>query len=97
MVINIDPSRCHLTVNASKLRYWRGRAYLLGLLHNVLFHPHHPAHAESLQLGEASDLPMLHSTAKEKGGLAKMLMGPEKAVSLDSLERKKLGKGIVKV
>ena len=65
----------------------------MGLLHNVLvFHPHQPAHAESLQLGEASDLPMLHSTGKEKGGLAKMLMGPEKAVSLDSLERKSWGK-----
>ena len=80
------------------MRYWRGRAYLLGLLHNVLLlHPHHPAHAESLQLGEASDLPMLHSAGKEKGGLAEMLMGPEKAVSLNSLsslERKKLGKRI---
>ena len=62
-----------------------------------LLHPHHPAHAESLQLGEASDLPMLHSTGKEKGGLARMLMGPEKAVSLNGLEGKKLGKGVVEV
>ena len=40
---------------------------------------------------------MLHTAGNEKGGLAKMLMGPEKAVSLNSLERKKLGKGVVKV
>ena len=62
-----------------------------------LLHPHHPAHAESSQLGEVSDLPIIHTAGKEKGGLAKMLMGPEKAVSLDSLERKKLGKGAVEV
>ena len=47
-----------------------------------LLHPQHPAHAESLQLGEASDLPMEHSAGREKGGLANTLMGPEKAVSL---------------
>ena len=43
---------------------------------------------------------MLHSAGKEKGGLAEMLMGPEKAVSLDSLKslaRKKLGKGVIEV
>ena len=62
-----------------------------------LLHPHHPAHAESLQLGETSDLPMLHTAGKEEGGLAKMLMGPEKAVSLNSLQWKKLGKGIVAI
>lgn len=47
-----------------------------------LSYPHHPVHAESLQLGEASDLPMVHSAGDENGGLAKMLMGPEKAVTL---------------
>lgn len=32
---------------------------------------------------------MVHSAGKEKGGLAKMLMGPEKAVTL----RRKAGEG----
>ena len=45
-----------------------------------LFRPPHPAHAESLQLGEASDLPMVHSAGNGQGGLAKMLMGPEKVL-----------------
>lgn len=43
---------------------------------------------------------MLHSVGKKKGGLAEMLMGPEKAVNLDSLnslEKKKLGKRVIEV
>ncbi len=50
--------------------------------------PQHPAHAESINLGKVSDLSMVQSTggagkgARGQGGLGKMLMGPEKGVSL---------------
>ena len=97
MEVNISPSCCYLTINASKTRCWRGRAYLLGLLHNVLVAPAPPGSCRVLTTGRGERSADVTHCWEEKGGLAKMLMGPEKAVSLDSLERKKLGKGVVEV
>ena len=60
-----------------KVRCWRGRTYLSGLLHNVLVPPAPPG---SLQLGRGI-CRWCTVLGTGQGGLAKMLMGPEKAFS----------------